>query len=56
MHIELKYFNPNTGKTSHYFFPSIEPDLALDYYNDAKMCGCVILVWRLISTESIHVN
>ena len=56
MHIELKYFNPNTGAIGHYFFPAIEPDLAKDYLNDAKNCGCIILIWRLIHTSNIHVD
>jgi hypothetical protein len=56
MHIELKYFNPNTGAIGHYFFPAIEPNLAKDYLNDAKNCGCIILIWRLIHTSNIHVD
>lgn len=48
MHIELKYYNPNTDTIGHYFFPAIEPDLAKDYLEDAKNCGCIILIWRLI--------
>ena len=56
MHIELKYFNPNSGKVSHYFFPALEPKLARDYFDDAKNCGCIILLWRLIPTSAIHVG
>ena len=56
MHIELKYFNPSTGKISHFFFPDIESDLAVDYHNDAKNCGCIILIWRLVPTFKIHVD
>lgn len=54
--IELKYYNPNSGKTSHYFFPDIESDLAVDYLTDAKQCGYVILIWRLLPTERIVVR
>ena len=56
MHIELKYFNPNTGKTSHFLFPDIESELALDYYNDAEMCGCEILIWRLVPNRCSHIG
>lgn len=56
MHIELKYYNPNTGKISHFFFPSTESDLALDYLTDAKNCDCVILLWRLVPTDQIMVS
>ena len=56
MHIELKYFNPNTGKTAHFLFPDIESDLALDYYKDAEMCGCEILIWRLVPNRCIHIG
>lgn len=56
MHIELKYFNPNSGKVSHFFFPDIESDLALDYLNDAKNCGCIILIWRLVPNRCIHID
>ena len=54
--IELKYYNPNSGRTSHYFFPDIESDLAVDYLTDAKRCGCVILLWRLIPTDRIVIK
>lgn len=54
--IELKYFNPNTGKTSHFFFPALEVKLARDYLDDATQCGCTIEVWRLVPSDKIHVG
>jgi len=54
--IELKYFNPNSDNISHYFFPAIEVKLARDYLDDAKQCGCTILVWRLVPSDKIHVG
>lgn len=36
MHIELKYFNPNSSKVSHYF-SAIKSELAQDYLNDVKL-------------------
>ena len=54
--IELKYQNPATGRTMHYFFPELENKLALDYFNDAKTCGCDILIWRLIPTNRIVIQ
>jgi len=54
--IELKYFNPNTGNTRHHFFPASEVKLARDYLDDAMQCGCVILIWRLVPNEKIHVG
>lgn len=56
MYIELKYFNPNTGRTSHFFFRETEEDLALDYYNDAIMCGCAISIWRLVRDSYINIK
>ena len=55
-HIELKYYNPNSDKTSHFFFPETESNLAVDYLNDAKECGCIIQIWRLIPTDRIVVK
>lgn len=55
-HIELKYYNPNSDKTSHFFFPETESNLAADYLNDAKECGCIIQIWRLIPTDRIVVK
>lgn len=55
-HIELKYFNPNTGRTLHHFFPALEVKLARDYYDDAVNCGCEILIWRLVPTNRIIVR
>jgi len=54
--IELKYFNPSTGNTRHFFFPALEVKLARDYLNDAMQCGCTILIWRLVPDEKIHVG
>lgn len=54
--IELKYYNPNSGRTFHTFFPALESELALDYLTDAQNCGCVILIWRLIPTDRIVVK
>ena len=54
--IELKYYNPNSGRTFHCFFPAIEVNLARDYLDDAKNCNCIILIWRLIPTERITVK
>ena len=56
MTIELKYYNPITDYTGHFFFPALESHLALDYLEDAIKCGCKILIWRLIHTEDIHVG
>ncbi len=54
--IELKYYNPNSGYTGHYFFPDLEVKVARDYLNDAKKCGCEIQIWRLIPTDQISVK
>lgn len=54
--IELKYYNPNSDRTFHTFFPALEIKLARDYLDDAINCGCVILIWRLVPTEKIHVE
>lgn len=54
--IELKYYNPNSGRTCHNFFPAIEEELALDYLDDAINCGCKILIWRVIPTDRIVVQ
>lgn len=54
--IELKYYNPNSGRTFHNFFPALESKLALDYLTDAQNCGCVILIWRLLPTDRIVVK
>lgn len=54
--IELKYYNPGSDRTCHYFFPSVELHLALDYLEDAINCNCTILIWRLIPTEHITVK
>ena len=56
MHIELKYYNPITGYTGHFFFPDHEVKKARDYYDDAVRCGCAILIWRLVPTERIVVR
>ena len=56
MHIELKYYNPNTGNTSHFFFPDLEYKTARDYFDDARKCDCVILIWRLVHTSDIKVQ
>lgn len=56
MTIELKYYNPNTGRTSHLFFPEVEMELVADYLKDAQNCGCQILIFRLIPTSCIHVG
>lgn len=54
--IELKYYNPITGKTFHNFFPAAEVKLARDYLDDAMACNNVILIWRLVPTERIVVK
>ncbi len=54
--IELKYFNPSTGNTRHFFFPALEIKLARDYLDDAMQCGCTILIWRLVPNKKIHVG
>lgn len=54
--IELKYYNPVTNRIMHHFFPELEVKLALDYLNDAKTCGCSILIWRLVPTDRIIVK
>lgn len=56
MTIELKYQNPVNGRIFHYFFPAGESRLALDYLQDAVACNQVILIWRLLHTEDIHVG
>ena len=54
--IELKYYNPNSGYTGHYFFPNLEVKVARDYLNDAMKCGCEIQIWRLIPTDRISIK
>lgn len=54
--IELKYYNPTTGRTLHNFFPELEYKLARDYLDDALRCGCIILIWRLVPTDRIVVK
>ena len=54
--IELKYYNPNTGRTFHNFFPAIEVELAVDYLTDARNCDCEILIWRLLPTDRIVIQ
>ncbi len=56
MTIELKYYNPNSGHTGHYFFPDLERKTARDYHDDSVRCGCIILIWRLVPTDRIVVR